>query len=103
MRIVNCQKDPHDIYIGRSSIWSNPWSHRPGKNIILVESLEEAIDNFTYWLKGDKFTDISQDRRRVILSNLSELKDKILGCWCYSNDCHGRILHMFANGIIKPN
>lgn len=29
-KIVHCKKDKYDIYIGRPSIWGNPFSHKEG-------------------------------------------------------------------------
>lgn len=26
--VVHCKREPHDVYIGRPSIWGNPFSHK---------------------------------------------------------------------------
>lgn len=30
MKVVHFKKEPFDIYIGRPSVWGNPFSHKQG-------------------------------------------------------------------------
>lgn len=83
MKLVHCKKDQFDIYIGRPSKWGNPFSHE--NNTLAkfkVASREEAIAKYAQWI-------IKQEN---LLKDLTELKDKILGCWCYPKPCHGEVL-----------
>ena len=74
--IVNLRKEPYDIYIGRGSKWGNPF-------IIGKDGDREAvIAKYREWIMG----------KEELLSDLEELKDKTLGCFCKPKACHGDIL-----------
>jgi hypothetical protein len=89
-RVVHCKKEPFDVYIGRPSKWGNPFSHLQGTLAkFKVATREEAIEKYVEWIQG-------QD---ALLADIkSELKGKVLGCWCKPKDCHGDILLELANG-----
>lgn len=98
-KVVHCKKDSYDVYIGRPSIFGNPWTHTHNTNAeFIVESREQAVKNYRLWLAGDDFTDILQDRRSKILDALPGLKGKILGCWCSPQVCHGDVLISMIDG-----
>ena len=80
--VVHCKKETYDVYIGRPSIWGNPFSHLPGKGDILVDSREDAIDLYEMWIRGSP----------ELRSQLSTLDGKVLGCWCAPLCCHGDVL-----------
>lgn len=29
-KVVHCKKEPFDVYVGRGSVWGNPFSHKEG-------------------------------------------------------------------------
>lgn len=99
-RVVNCDEDPYDVYIGRGSgvnghgKWGNPYSHRGGtKAEIVVETRDEAIDMYKNYLLSTE----------SLLNDLHELKGKSLGCFCKKGQrCHGHIIIevMKERGII---
>jgi hypothetical protein len=75
-RIVHCKKEPYDVYIGRGSKWGNPFKIGiDGNRIEVIQKYEAYIRNNPY-----------------LISCLDELKDKVLGCFCYPKHCHGDIL-----------
>lgn len=74
--VVHCKKSKFDVYIGRPSKWGNPFVI--GKD----GSREEVIRKYTEWI-------VTQE---LLLKDIHELKDKILGCWCKPQDCHGDVL-----------
>ncbi|MCK9542947.1 MAG: DUF4326 domain-containing protein [Novosphingobium sp.] len=75
-RVVHCKKEKYDVYIGRGSIWGNPFII--GKD----GSREDVISKYeVYFLNNKK-----------LISLLPQLKDKILGCFCKPKACHGDIL-----------
>lgn len=75
-----------DVYIGRrctkggwdlpQSKWANPYSVKE------CGSAEEAVCRYEEWIL----------RRPDLLSMLSELEGKTLGCWCKPGPCHGDVL-----------
>lgn len=74
-----------DVYIGRAcklggwnleeSKWSNPFH-------IKEHGREKSLALFREYII----------RRPDLLSQIEELRGKILGCWCKPNACHGDIL-----------
>lgn len=96
--VVHFKKSKHDVYVGRPSIWGNPWSHKGGtKADFVVDTRDEAVDNYERWLKGEAFQNVHKARRAAILRRLPELKGKTLGCWCWPRRCHGDVLLKMAN------
>jgi hypothetical protein len=84
MKVVHCKRERYDIYIGRPSKWGNPFEiGRDGTR-------EEVINKYSEWIKTQP----------KLLKDLPELKDKILGCWCYPKPCHGDILIKLFNEFI---
>lgn len=73
----------YDVYIGRPSKWGNPFVI--GKD----GSREEVIEKFRNYL--------SQNVK--LLSELYELRDKRLGCFCSPLPCHGDILKEFVDNL----
>jgi len=86
--VVHCKKSPYDIYIGRPSIWGNPFSHLPNTLAeFRVKDRDEAISKYREYLLSNK----------ELMNKLWQLKNKILGCWCKPLSCHGDILAELAN------
>ena len=88
-RVVHCKREPFDVYIGRPSKWGNPFSHKDGTLAeFKVGSRGEAVDAYAEWIKTQP----------TLLDSLSELRGKVLGCWCAPKRCHGDVLAVMANG-----
>lgn len=89
--VVHCRDKFHyDVYIGRGSIWGNPFTHLPlarTKAEFHVESREESILSYRRWI-------LTQPH---LLAQLPKLKGKKLGCYCSPKECHGEVLAEFAN------
>lgn len=82
-KIVHCKKESYDVYIGRPSIWGNPFSHlEVSKAEFKVASREEAVSRYREWIS----------KQPELLKQLPSLKGKVLGCWCKPKECHGDIL-----------
>lgn len=84
--VVHCKKSPYDIYIGRPSIWGNPYVI--GKD----GTREEVIQKYKEYVLNSP----------ELLSQLSSLEDKILGCWCAPLPCHGDVLLELINVRRNP-
>jgi len=82
-KVVHCKKDKYDVYIGRGSKWGNPF--QIGKD----GTREEVILQYAEWIKTQK----------NLMEALPELKDKVLGCWCSPNACHGDVLVKLVEGL----
>lgn len=82
-KLVHCKKAPYDVYIGRPSIWGNPFSHLDNTLAkFKVASREEAILQYEKWIRSQP----------ELMAKIPELKNKILGCWCFPLRCHGEVL-----------
>lgn len=87
--VVHCKRAPFDVYIGRPSVWGNPFSHLPKSAAkYRCASRDEAIERYEAWI-------LTQP---VLLARArAELRGKILGCWCAPQRCHGDVLARIAN------
>ena len=75
-RVVNLRHEKYEVYIGRGSKWGNRFViGRDGDRA-------EVIRKYREWIMGNEY----------LLSCLSELKDKVLGCYCKPLACHGDVL-----------
>ena len=80
-------KDPVNVYIGRQtrlisgSKWGNPY-----RMIDYEDNREVVIDLYEMYLAENP----------DLLNSVGELRDKVLGCWCSPQACHGEILHRLA-------
>ena len=74
--VVHCKMESYDVYIGRPSIWGNPYEiGRDG-------SREQVIEKYREYVLGNP----------RLMGLLPTLHGKILGCWCKPKACHGDVL-----------
>lgn len=80
--------DPDVVYIGRGSIWGNPYSHisTGTKAKYRTETVDEAIEGFRRHL----WSEIRANRIRR--TDLQKLAGKRLACFCKPKPCHGDVL-----------
>lgn len=78
--VVNKQREPWDVYIGRGSPFGNPYP------ITHAVSREQVLR----WYEKDFLKKIESDQffRRQVLG----LRGKRLGCYCKPAACHGDII-----------
>ena len=94
--VVHCKKWPYDVYIGRPSPgisrripgsdgkWAVPFV--VGKD----GNREQVIAKHKAWL-------LSPENKELLSQIRTELKGKVLGCWCAPLPCHGDTLVELAN------
>ena len=86
MKTVHCKKEPYDIYIGRGSVWGNPY--KIGKD----GTRKEVIEKYRKYLINNKY----------LMNRIMELDSKTLGCFCSPLKCHGdviiEVIKMIKNG-----
>jgi len=83
--VVNIKKNKCDVYIGRPSIFGNPFTI--GKHGSRAHVIERYKIYFYDRLKTD------QEFYNAIL----KLKGKKLGCYCSPLCCHGDVIAKFLN------
>jgi hypothetical protein len=82
-KVVHCKKKAYDIYIGRPSIWGNPFAiGRDG-------SREEVILKYEAYIKNNP----------KLMRLVKGLQNQTLGCWCKPLSCHGDVLAKLADGV----
>jgi len=75
-KVVHCSQEEYDVYIGRPSIWGNPF--KSGED----GTLPEVIQKYKHHILSSP----------ELLKRLDELDGKVLGCWCKPKACHGDVL-----------
>lgn len=86
VNVVNKFKEPFDIYIGRGSIWGNPFPI----NEAVGDTREVVIEKYRQHL----FTQVKTGE--IAIQQLLALDGKVLGCFCKPKACHGDVI---ANAV----
>lgn len=86
-KVVNKYQDTFfDVYIGRPSIWGNPFVvGRDGNR-------KEVLVKYRAWLQTQP----------QLLAKIPELRGKVLGCYCKPKLCHGDVLAELADSVPDP-
>ena len=80
--VVHNKKKRYDVYIGRPTKWRNPFIiGRDGNR-------EQVLARYREWLLSQP--DLVEQAK-------TQLKGKVLGCWCDPLACHGHILAEIVN------
>ena len=99
-KVRNKSNTKEGIYIGRGSVFGNPWSSKKSKyDTIVVSSDKEAIANYKLWVTGEGFLDFRQKELFVLTKSLKHLKNETLLCYCYPGVCHGDVLVELVNKL----
>ena len=84
MKVINISKTKlYDIYVGRGSIYGNPYKLTTGT----IKDRNKVLDEYEPYV----FSNLE------ILSNIKELRGLILGCHCAPLRCHADYLAKLAN------
>lgn len=81
-KVVN--QENYDVYIGRPSMWGNPFII--GKD----GTREEVVEKYRAWV-------VQQD---YLMERLHTLKGKRLGCYCKPLACHGDVLVELVENLL---
>lgn len=86
MKVVNLRKEKYTHYIGRGSIFGNPFKiGKNGTRKEVIEKYERLIRHKLYFPNSFRLTAIGME--------IYELpKNAILGCFCHPKACHGDII-----------
>ena len=81
-RVLSKHADhPEAIYVGRPSVWGNPFRIGPDG------TRDEVVALYAQWL----------DNQPGLLAQLGELRGRDLVCWCAPLPCHADVLLRRAN------
>jgi Domain of unknown function (DUF4326) len=79
------------------------WAEESGRFVYIGDAVRHTRYHRSPWFnpakgrKTDHDRAVSQYRKYIsgrtdLLARLTELRGKVLGCWCYPKACHGNIL-----------
>ena len=88
--VVHFKRDKYDVYIGRPSVWGNPFSHLENSIAKFRVSYLEVIPRHEQWLRSQP---------GLVARVKRELRGKVLGCWCKPKACHGDVLARIADEL----
>lgn len=80
--VVHCKKSKYDVYIGRPSIWGNPFL------IAKDGDKAERLQKYRAWI---------MNQPELLARAKIELRGRTLACWCKPEACHGDILAEIAD------
>ena len=83
MKVVHCRNSGCDVYIGRPSIFGNPFKED------IDGTRDEVIKKYETWLYN------SPDAEEVRQAIMKLPMDSVIGCWCKPKPCHGDIIKQF--------
>ena len=79
MKVVNLHKEKYDVYIGRGSLFGNPYPITKGNTRQIV------IDLYREWF-------YNQLKYPLFKAEVEKLRGLTLGCYCKPKPCHGDII-----------
>jgi hypothetical protein len=82
MRVVHLKRERFDARIDRTTVWGNPYY------ISDERTREDVIKLYVRHLLAHP---------ELIERARTELRGKVLGCWCKPEACHGDVLVIVAN------
>ena len=91
-----------DYYIGQPSPLANPFTSPNTPDHIRANSREDAVKKYKVWIKEklqEKDPDVTREIKKLVLK--AEKGDLNLSCWCAPQACHGDVLKIVIESIIK--
>ena len=95
---------PTDVYIGRGSVFGNPYSHMDGTTALYkVATREEAIEGYREWFDKERLNNV------VMYDKLNRMTDYLIStggdiylvCSCAPKSCHGDIIKEYLDDAVK--
>lgn len=78
-QVVNIEEDEFDVYIGRGTVWGNPFHSRAHGREVAIERYERHIE--------DEISEGNITRQEILA-----LRGQRLGCHCKPRACHGDVI-----------
>jgi hypothetical protein len=91
-RLAGWKMPENTVYVGRPTIWGNPFDMSRG------ETRMSVLTWYRMWLTGKKNKAGSNLLREKVLAQVYTLRGKNLACWCpLDQPCHADILLELVN------
>jgi hypothetical protein len=89
------------VYVGRPTIWGNPFTVADAIKEGYARDVDEApgwcVMAYAAWLEGMKWWPVDVEEADDVLARLPELAGKDLACWCPTGrPCHANVLLLHA-------
>lgn len=95
-RIKGWRMPSNTVYVGRPSMWGNPFNWREMKGRVEDPRLW-AYNKFIDWITGEDLDTTYYYERLAVVNNIENLYGKNLACWCpLDQPCHADILLRLA-------
>lgn len=92
-RSAGWRKPEGAAYVGRPSIWGNPW--RVGGKAHGAMDPATAVAHYEHALQTGELTD---SEGHALIDRIEELRGRDLVCWCdLDKPCHAEVLLRYAN------
>ena len=85
--VVNLRRDRYHVFIGRGSVWGNPF------HIGQDGTRAEVIEKYREWLMNQP----------KLLEQIPSLRGRTLGCYCKPLACHGDVLAELADASSRTD
>ena len=92
-RVANKRKEPYDVYIGRPSIFGNPYKISDWRVRGFIRYTREEVIKLYRQYFHIKLGEDPEFKRAVLA-----LKGKVLGCYCKPLACHGDVIVEYLEG-----
>lgn len=89
--VVNKYKSPFDVYIGRGSVWGNPY--------VMANNTDDERHRVIAMYKAHLKEQICSGA--ITVAMLKELNGKRLGCFCAPKPCHGDVIAQAVAWAVK--
>ena len=87
MRVVNRRKEAETHYIGRGSVFGNPFK------VAVVGSRTKAIELYEKYVRRQMAEIIGGHATHYLPKAIYDLpEDAVLGCYCSPKACHGDVI-----------
>lgn len=86
MKVVNLRKEKYTHYIGRGSVFGNPFVIGKDGN------REEVIKKYNWWVRTYMYSNGMFGLSSLGLAIYDLPEDAILGCYCKPKACHGDVI-----------
>ena len=95
--IGNKRSGDQGIYVGRPSVFGNPFTHLPGARAChTVATREEAILSYQVWLCESDEGQVVLDAIRGLAKRVAKGESLTLVCWCAPLPCHAQVIREIA-------
>ena len=91
-RTKGWQIPPNTVYVGRPSVFGNPFP------INELQDAQTVVERYKRLIEGIYPESVMEFTRARLLHNLPRLTGKDVACWCpLDRPCHGDVLSEIAN------